>query len=113
MTSNRVELFDQPEMFFSTAGSAVMKLTPSAAAKACESASAHDLVVVRVEGGIWHNPGFEARVDCIWDGDDPPLCGNQVRENNLEAVEFIRSESATHSAFILTVAPKTGYKHRG
>lgn len=103
MTWNRAELVDQADAFFRSAGSAVMKLTPLAAADACEIASERGALVVRVEGGIWHAPGFEARVDCIWDGEDPPLSDSQVRENNREAANFIRSESASHSAFILTV----------
>lgn len=103
MTWHRAELIDQADAFFSSAGSAVMKLTPLAAADACEIASERGALVVRVEGGIWHAPGFEARVDCIWDGEDPPLADSQVRENNREAANFIRSESASHSAFVLTV----------
>lgn len=103
MTWNRAELINQADALFSSAGSAVMKLTPIAAANACEIASERGFVVVRVEGGIWHAPGFEARIDCIWDGDLPPLCDSQVRESNREAANFIRSESASHSAFILTI----------
>jgi len=65
--------FDSPNDFFELGGSVVMKLSADAAIAVCERAAQHGLVVVRVEGGIWHSPGFEARLDCIWDGADPPV----------------------------------------
>jgi hypothetical protein len=37
------------------------------------AAAQHGLVVVRIEEGIWHSPGFEARLDCIWDGADSAI----------------------------------------
>jgi Colicin-E5 Imm protein len=82
-----------------------MKLTPSAASSVCREAADHNLVIARIEGGIWHAPGFEARLDCIWDGLDPPMVREAAIENNNRAADFIRSESGRHNAFVLTTFP--------
>ncbi|WP_321924970.1 colicin immunity protein [Paraburkholderia guartelaensis] len=79
-----------------------MKLTTEAANDVCKKAAAHGLLVARIEGGIWHAPGFEARVDCIWDGEDPPTTSNAAIENNRRAAAFICEESGEHDTFILT-----------
>ena len=89
-----------------------MRLTAAAAIDVCIEADLHGLVIARVEGGIWHNPGFEARVDCIWDGADPPIALLSARENNRRAADFIRDQSRRHSAFILTAPPVTGWPHK-
>ena len=88
-----------------------MKLTPKAAIEACEFAASQKVVVVRVEGGIWHAPGFEARVDCIWDGIDPPTTEPSAQINNRQAASFIREQERIHSAFVLTTAGFQGYEH--
>jgi hypothetical protein len=105
-------LYAESEAFFRLSGSATMKLTPVAAQGVCLASSVKGYVVVRVEGGIWHSPGFEARVDCIWDGSDPPLASEETKSNNALAAEFVLGESAVHNAFIITVAPQSGYLHR-
>jgi Colicin-E5 Imm protein len=87
-----------------------MKLTTEAAIAVCEQAANHGLLVARIEGGIWHSPGFEARVDCIWDGADPPIDGDAARKNNLDAVQFILSEQLEHDTFIITSPPVTGWE---
>ena len=105
---NRNVLYDSAERFFEDRGSGTMKLTAAAATSACAKAAENGLVVARVEGGIWHSPGFEARVDCIWDGADPPLSSEEAHRNNLLAAAFIESEKNRHSAFILTAPPVGG-----
>lgn len=82
-----------------------MKLDVHAAIQVCEQAAEHGLVISRIEGGIWHFPGFEARLDCIWDGLDPPVSISAAMQNNLVAANFIRSESGKHDVFVLT-APR-------
>jgi len=96
------------EDFFSLHGNIVMKLTPEAAIEVCERAAKRGLLVSRIEGGIWRNPGFEARIDCIWDGAEPPLDAKAAHANNLTAIEFIRSELPEHDTFIITMLPITG-----
>lgn len=111
MDVDRAALHDDAGTFFESAGSAWLKLTPKAAAEACARATEFGFLVVRVEGGKWHAPGFEARADCIWDGIDPPCEAEQSHENSRRAAAFIEMEARTHQAFILTVAPITGYGH--
>jgi hypothetical protein len=111
VTFDRSRQFALSEDFFANDGSVVMVLTPSAAIEVCELAAQRGLIVARVEGGIWHAPGFEPRGNCIWDGANPPINEALAAENNLEAASFIRSESHQHSAFILTAPPLSGWPH--
>lgn len=101
---NRKKLYNEAEDYFQLNGHAIMKLTPEAAMNACDLASDEGVLIWRVEGGIWHNPGFEMRLDCIWD-----WCANRessLAEANLAAKKFILQESQNqHNAFILTQAP--------
>lgn len=112
MKKNRGKLFENAEDFFLHEGNYVMKLTPQAAIDVCNQLLQRGEMVVKIEGGIWHNPGFESRVDCIWDGIDPPISAAEAAPNNDRAAEFIAEEGNAHSAFILTTAPITGYLHR-
>jgi hypothetical protein len=100
---------DSANDFFELNGSCKMKLTTKAAIEVCELAAEHGFLVARVEGGIWRYPGFEARVDCIWDGLDPPIDRDTAEENNRMAADFIRSKSAVHDAFVLTTPRITGW----
>jgi len=105
-------LYGSATDYFSLNGHGVMKLTPDAAVDVCLQAAQHGLVVVRIEGGIWHSPGFEARLDRIWDGADPPIDLDRAMANNARAAEDVRRERAVHSAFIVSTAPLTGYRHK-
>jgi hypothetical protein len=88
---------DSSDDFFSLGGSVVMKLSVDAAIAFCEQAGQLGLVIARVEGGIWHFPGFEARLDCIWDGVDPPIDASTAEKNNLTAAEFVGRVKRTMS----------------
>jgi hypothetical protein len=112
MKLQRNVLYESSDEYFACSGSAVMYLNASAAAAVCHAATDRGLVVVRVEGGIWRQPGFEARVDCIWDGADPPMSRQECKSNNSHAAAFIESECSVHDAFVLTTAPVTGYEHK-
>ncbi|MCM3609567.1 colicin immunity protein [Cupriavidus pauculus] len=101
--------YDSSDDFFTLGGSVVMKLSTNAAVAVCESAVEHGLVIARVEGGIWHAPGFEARLDCIWDGVDPPVNRRMAEQNNCAAAAFIRLESGMHDVFVLTAPSMTGW----
>lgn len=105
-------LYESPQAFFDLGGSVTMRLSPRAAMQVCADAARKGLVVARVEGGIWHAPGFESRLDCIWDGQDPPLDQAQASGNNQEAAQFIASQTPAHSAFILTAPPLAGWPQR-
>lgn len=112
MRGDRKILYVEERDFYELEGSVAMKLSPQAAIDVCRSAASHGLVVARIEGGIWHDPGFEARYDCIWDGADPPLSAEAAQQNNDAAAAFVEKESKAHSAFILTAPPITGWPHR-
>ena len=112
MKGDRTLLYTQERDFYELEGSVAMKLSPSAAADVCRSAAAHGLVVARVEGGIRDDSGFEARLDCIWDGADPPIDVEAAILNNNSAAEFIERQSDVHNAFILTAPPMTGWPHK-
>lgn len=103
MKGDRRRIYDSMEDFFNLDGSILMKLTPGAAISVCATAETRELFVLRIEGGMWRRPGFEARVDCIWDG--VPNCINtgQAKLNNQAAAAFIRSRSDMHDVFLLTV----------
>lgn len=86
-----------------------MKLSTEAAIAVCTEATERRILASRIGGGIWHNPGFEVRIDCIWDGADPPIDLSGAHMNNLRAIEFIRSELAEYDTFILTTPSITGW----
>lgn len=83
----------------------VMKLGRPAAIDVCAAAVDHGLLVAKIEGGIARANTFEARLDAIWDGADPPLGAEQAQTNNLRAADFIRSCADDYNAFIITAAP--------
>jgi hypothetical protein len=112
MRGDRNRLYTDENDFYELDGSVAMKLSPLAALNVCRSAANHGLVVARIEGGIWHYPGFEARYDCIWDGADPPLSTEAATVNNNAAAEFVERQSQMHGAFILTAPPITGWPHK-
>jgi Colicin-E5 Imm protein len=94
--------YDSADDFFSLGGNILMKLSREAAIAVCSKAASQNLLITRIEGGIWHSPGFEARVDCIWDGLDPPVTPKQAEHNNNNAIIFIRHESTIHDTFVIT-----------
>ena|SRR5690349_675452 len=102
---DRNRLYESAREYFDMDGHGVMRLTPQAAIDVCIDAAQRGVVIVRIEGGIWHAPGFEGRLDCIWDGAEPPLGLSSAMANNLRAAEFVRSEQAGHGAFIVSDAP--------
>jgi hypothetical protein len=112
MAFDHSRVYDSSEDFFALDGSCVMMLTTKAAIESCERAAECGFLVARVEGGIWRNPGFEARLDCIWDGLNPPVDRDTAEENNHIAAVFILSESAVHDVFVLTAPPITGWKSK-
>ncbi|MGE8567061.1 MAG: colicin immunity protein [Achromobacter sp.] len=109
MKVDRQHRYESSNEFFTLDGSVIMKLSTDAAVEVCELAAQRGLVVARIEGGIWHSPGFEARLDCIWDGADPPVELKVAEENNMEAANFIRSEREMHDVFIITAPRRSGW----
>lgn len=105
---DRIKRYEYSKYFFDRDGNCIMKFSASAAIDICRECIKKSIYIWRIEGGIWHNPGFEARVDCIWDSSyHPNLKVNiNVEENNTLAEEFIREESDIHDTFIITIYQK-------
>lgn len=97
---DRLRRYDDWMDFFRLDGSVVMRLTRAAAIEVSARAASRYRVISRVEGGVWRNPYFEARGDCIWDGIDPPTSVEAAEQNNVAAQHFIRDAEA--DVFILT-----------
>lgn len=101
---NNSNVYDDYSDFFHLNGNAVMKLTPSAAIELCSFCTKNNLIVGYIEGGIWKNKLFQARIDCIWGSS---LSDNftqiSIEDNNRLAIEFIKEESDIHNAFVLTI----------
>lgn len=105
MEIDRQKRYETADAFFELCGSVVMRLSTNAAIAVCREATVREISVSRIEGGIWHNPGFEARVDCIWDSSTETTNTQAVHSNNLAAIEFIISEQLEHDTFIITASP--------
>jgi hypothetical protein len=112
MSIDRRKLYDKATDYFDLDGNAIMKLSREAAEGVCLAAAAKGFVLVKVEGGIWSDGNFEARLDAIWDGLDPPIDQADAHENNLDAAGFIRSRADSYNAFIVTTPSITGYGPR-
>lgn len=103
MSVDRSKVYFSADDYFKLGGSSIMKLTSDAAISVCREAKAHGILVVRIEGGIWHNPGFEARIDCIWDSRImPPVNFDAAQASNMLAMDFIECERGVHDVFIVT-----------
>jgi Colicin-E5 Imm protein len=107
MTIDRQKLYHAGKDFFDHDGNAVMKLSREAAIAVCLDAARQGLLTVRIEGGIWADGTFEARLDAIWDGADPPVAENDASENNRAAANFIQSQPPNYNAFVITALPFT------
>lgn len=105
---NETMIYTESNDFFRLDGNATMILSRNAATGACLGAANQALLIVRIEGGIWHDGKFEARLDAIWDGLDPPVARDEAHKNNLRAVEFIKSMETSYNAFVLTSASISG-----
>jgi hypothetical protein len=107
------KLYDEPNTFFEIDGVTSMQLTGQAAQDVCRMALKFGLLINRIEGGIWRNPSFESRLDCIWDGVDPPVSVELAQDNNRKAQEFVRSAAPFHTSYIITAVPLSGWWHKG
>ena len=80
-----------------------MKLTRAAASDVVENCSKRHVAVYIVEGGIWHSPGFEHRLDAIWHSEFNAKPENSLVEtNNKEASSFINELSSNHDVVIIS-----------
>jgi hypothetical protein len=101
------KLYHAGNDFFDRDGNAVMKLSRETAIAVCLDAAGQGLLVLGIEGGIWSDGTFEARLDAVWDGANPPVTKDDASENNRAAADFIRSQPQSYNAFIITALPLT------
>lgn len=96
-------LYDRPLDFFELGGSGTIQMSRECARQVCLLAQAHRQVVLCIEGGIWHNPGFEARLDAIWDRDKfATYSKDDVQKTNEQAAESVGFDNKLCDAFIVT-----------
>jgi len=117
MSFNRNKVYETADEFFDLDERdldyrVVMKLSRNAAIDVCAAAADHGLLVAKIEGGIARGKTFEARLDAIWDGADPPIDYEGATTNNLRAADFMRSCVDDYNAFIITDAPLSGWRHQ-
>ncbi|MFC5579463.1 colicin immunity protein [Lysobacter niabensis] len=105
------QLYDSTSDYFSF-GDSMMVLSPAAAKDVCELAASEGLVIARIEGGNWIEPGvFQPRGDFIWDGAEPPVSRDAAHANNLLAAAFVGACAPPLSAFVFTSSPISGWPH--
>lgn len=102
MAIDREKRYEEAELFFCLEGSVTMRLSRTAAMNVCQQAAAKGVLIIRVEGGRWLAPGFEARLDGIWEGESVPVSAEEASRNNERARAFIQSRPSMFDAFILT-----------
>jgi hypothetical protein len=89
---------------FAAGGNRTMYLTADAALRVCRTAAQRELLVYRVEGGIWHHPGFEARLDAIWDSQiGAPVSAESVQQSNERLAMLIEQDPAGCDAFVVSM----------
>ncbi|MBY5841089.1 hypothetical protein J3P71_19350 [Rhizobium leguminosarum] len=82
-----------------------ISITPDAAVEVCRLATERGLLISRIEGGLGDARGFESRLDCIWDGDDPPVDCHRMHQNNFHAATYVREKAGSHNAFVILAVP--------
>jgi hypothetical protein len=90
--------------YFSMNFDSTTMLSREGAIEVCSEASSRRLLVVCVEGGIWDDRQFEARLDCIWDGALAPSLQLDAERNNRAAAEFVLHAKSCN-AFVITFRP--------
>ena len=70
-------------------------LSGPAAVNACLLAGLCDLYVGRIEGGIFHDPGFGSRMDSIWHAIKEPESREEAVRWNQDAAAFVRNQMTT------------------
>ncbi|WP_055047466.1 hypothetical protein [Devosia sp. A16] len=93
-------LVDDEMTFWGSTNSSLF-LTAAAARAVCATATRKGRVVWRIEGGIWHRPGFEARLDAIWDSKSDL----DTASNNRLASQMIADENEGCDTFVITLEP--------
>ncbi len=101
---NKSKLYSSASEFFSLNGNATMRLTPTAAIDVCRIATKKGILVLGVDGGVYKEPIFEAKINCSWSAKfKSPFTSEQLNNNNALAIEDIEADRNCCNAFILTI----------
>ncbi|QOW59974.1 colicin transporter [Treponema pedis] len=102
---DRNKRYENHMTFFELGGNGIMKLSTLAAIDVCKECTHKGMYVWKIEGGVWHNPGFEAQIDCIWDSRFQPKnnFNPTLEDNNRLAENFVKEEMVNHDVFIVTI----------
>jgi hypothetical protein len=107
-------LYQSADDFFLLGGSGGMQLARSAGIEVMLSAINYGLIVMKYEAGIWHSPGFEARIDGImWCPDPFAESYEAVEENNRLMAYDLRDDCPPECDAVIVSAfpypyPRTG-----
>lgn len=107
---DRSRRYENGDDFFALDGSVAMRLSRAAAVRVCDEGASRGFVVARIEGGNWEPPYFVSRLDCIWDGVDPPVSPDAADQNNAAAKAFLLEAPAEFDVFIITAPSLLGWK---
>lgn len=88
-----------PTLFFSKSGTGWMKLTIGAAQSVITKIHDQGLLISMIEAGIWHSPGFEARLDGILSEDT--LLRDGVSIPDIE--QYFHDLDPSYDTFIITM----------
>lgn len=97
--------------YFLLGGDSNMLFSRDAAIKLCQLCIDNELIVSRVEAGIWHQEQskFEPRIDGVWDGVSPPVTKDIVYDNNIRALNNIKFEQINYDVFVLMILKNEEY----
>lgn len=98
------DLFDEGAAFFDMNGNATMVLTAKAAKEVCAEATNRGRFIGIVEGGYWHNPGFQPDMSRRWDSKTRLEQEGNFKRNNELAIENIDEDASEgYTAFLITL----------
>lgn len=101
MINKRTMRFDDPEAFFREEGGGWMKLSKKAAMVVIDRILKSGGTIWGIEGGIWHNPGFEARIDAITKYNYKLSLEHEESDNILR--DYFANCPENYDTFIITI----------
>ncbi|MDI2113977.1 hypothetical protein [Commensalibacter nepenthis] len=104
---NYNQLYTSMHDFFRLKGSSIVVLTKAAVIEICKHAMDYDILIWRIESGIWHNPGYEPRdvIDSIY---DPPVSKETAIDNNLMFIKNLKDEPPEYDVFTILITNYQG-----
>jgi hypothetical protein len=101
---DKKKLHHEVPNFFADPRRNAYRISAKPAIEICKAAANEGFLILGVEGGIWHDPGFGSRLDSLWGKVGLPVTFKEAKKLNEEAARFIEKESKR-------IAPGLGRKH--